>query len=257
VIARFVLLLIFLCLPFGWVQAAEFDHSHQPYAHVLKKSVKDSLVNYGALKSDHKDLNTYLDQLAGVPEKDFKKWSRSQQLSFLINLYNAQTLQLIINHYPLKSIKDIGNFLKGPWDQPVVRLFGKEITLNKLEHELLRKEYQEPRLHFVLVCAALGCPPLQEEPYLPDKLEQQFEDQGKRFLANRHKNSVNVHEHVIYLSPIFRWFEDDFVNKSGSVLAFVQPYFPLETTRALLKGGFKIRYTDYNWSLNDSSSQKH
>lgn len=246
----------------GWTQSfstgfsAEFDHTHSLYAKALKQFVKDGLVNYAALKSDPKDLNLYLDQLASVSEDRFKKWSQPQQIATLANLYNAQTIQLIVTHYPLKSIKDIGGLLKGPWKQPVVRLFGKVITLEDLEHGILRKDYAEPRLHFALVCAALGCPPIRGEPYDPENLDAQLEDQGKRFLAQKHKNSVDLAKKILNLSPIFKWFEEDFRKKTGTVLAFVQPYFPPEVSRELLKGGYKIEYTHYDWSLNDSSSKR-
>lgn len=233
-------------------QAKDFDHSHALFAQVLQKQVKDGWVHYRSLKSAPANLNAYLDQMASVQESEFKKWTRSQQLSFLINLYNASTLKLIIDHYPLKSIKDIGNILKGPWDQPVVRLFGQTVTLNHLEHNIIRKTYKDPRAHFVLVCAAKGCPPLSEEPYVPEKLEEQFTDQGKKFLGNLQKNSVDTSQKILYLSPIFDWFKDDFINKSGSVIAFVQPYFPPEQARELLKGNYKIKFTRYDWTLNDS-----
>jgi len=239
------------------VQAGNFEHSHGLYAHVLQKYVKNGWVNYRSLKSDLKDLNAYLNQMASVQESEFSKWTRSQKLAYLINLYNASTLHLIVDHYPLKSIKDIGNIFKGPWDQPVVRLFGEHVTLNHLEHNILRKKYDEPRSHFVLVCAAKGCPVLREEPYTPEKLEEQFTEQGKEFLSTEHKNSIDPVKHIVYLSPIFDWFDEDFIKKSGSVLAFVQPYFPQDKQRELLKGNFHIKYTHYDWSLNDSEKQEN
>lgn len=108
--------------------AGDFDHSHPSYGEVLGAFVKDGFVNYAALKTDRKELDTCLDQLAKVPEPEFKQWTKPQQVAFLINLYNAATLQLIIDHYPIKSIRDIGAMLRGPWKQPVVRLLGKQRT---------------------------------------------------------------------------------------------------------------------------------
>lgn len=236
--------------------ARSFDHTHTSYEGVLKRVVKDAFVDYAALKSDSSDLDRYLDTLAGVTEAHFKQWSREEQIAYLVNLYNAETLRLILNHYPLKSIKDIGSVLKGPWDQPVVRLFGETTTLNTIEHKILRKKYDEPRVHFALVCAARGCPPLRSEAYRADRLEEQFKDQGRMFLATAQKNSVDPARKEVSLSPIFKWFAGDFEKRAGSVLAFVKPYLPPDAASDLTEGGYKIRYTYYDWSLNDQQPDK-
>lgn len=230
------------------VNATEFDHTHARYGDVLKKFVSAGRVNYSALKADRQTLDLYLNELSAVSEAEFNVWPQAQRLSFLINLYNAQTLALIIDHYSVKSIKDIGSIFKGPWDQPVVHLWGKTMTLNTLEHEILRKQYQEPRIHFALVCAALGCPSLREEPYQALQLERQLEDQTRKFLADQNKNKIDNDGKIIHLSPIFKWFEEDFSKKSGSVLSFVQPYLP-EVSSDLSQ--YLIQYTDYDWSLNE------
>ncbi|MBI4397268.1 MAG: DUF547 domain-containing protein [Elusimicrobia bacterium] len=230
---------------------AAFDQGHALYARVLQRFVKDARVDYAALKADPKDLDQYLDQLAAVPEGEFQTWTKDQRLAYLLNLYNAQTLRLIIDHYPLKSIKDIGNFLKGPWDQPVVRLFGKTITLADLEHKIIRKQYGEPRVHFAMVCAAKGCPPLRNEPFVADRLSAQLDEQGRTFMADTKKNRMDVADNVLRLSPIFDWFKVDFIGKAGSVQAFVAPFFPKESFRKMLSDDYKIQYTDYDWSLNE------
>lgn len=234
-------------------QAEAFDHSHQLLSDILKQHVKDGVVNYAGLKAGRRELDRYLGRLAAAPEREFTNWSQPQQIAFLVNLYNAATLQLILDHYPVKSIKDIGSLLKGPWKQPVVRLFGQSVTLDHVEHEILRKKYEDPRVHFALVCAARGCPPLRTEAYAAERLEDQFEEQGRKFLSSPHKNHVDAANQTVYLSPIFKWFGDDFVKKSGSVLAFVRSYFP-EETQKLIREEFTIRYTDYDWSLNDSAA---
>lgn len=230
--------------------AAEFDQPHALFDVVLKQYVKNARVDYEGLKAHPQDLNRYLDQVAGVSKTDFKKWSEPQQIAFLSNAYNAYTLRLIIDHYPLKSIKDIGSIFNGPWDQPVVKLFGETITLNTLEHKILRIDYSEPRIHFALVCAAKGCPPLRNEAYVGARLEEQLVDQAKAFLAESTKNRIAAFERVVYLSPIFKWYGRDFEKKSGSVLAALKPYWPEEAPAGLAKGDFKIRYTDYDWTLN-------
>ena len=230
------------------VAAADFDQSHTIFDGVLKQYVKNARVDYAALKAHPLDLNRYLDQVAAVSKTDFKKWSEPQQIAFLSNAYNAYTLRLIIDHYALKSIKDIGNAFKGPWDQPMVKLFGQTITLSTVEHKILRVDYAEPRLHFVLVCAARGCPPLRGEAYVGTRLEGQLVDQAKQFLAEATKNRIEATKRTVYLSPIFKWYGGDFEKKSGSVLAVLKPYWP---GKAIATDGFKIRYTDYDWSLNE------
>ncbi len=232
--------------------AAQLDQSHELFDQVLKKYVKDGLVNYSALKAHPEELDRYLDQVAAVPEADFKQWTEKQQLAFLINAYNAFTLRLIIDHYPVKSIKDIGSVLSGPWSQPVVRLFGVATTLDYLEHKLLRKNYAEPRIHFALVCAARSCPPLRGEAYQASRLDEQLDDQARKFLATPTRNRVEASERVVHLSPVFKWFAGDFEKKSGSVLEFLKPYWPEPARAELEQGGFKIRYTTYDWSLNDA-----
>lgn len=230
--------------------ACAFDHSHALFSNVLASHVTNGLVNYRALKQNPGQLHSYLAQLDAVREADFKSWSREQQLAFLINLYNASVLKLIIQHYPVKSIKNIGGWLGRVWDVDVVPLFGNLNGLGYLEHELIRK-YNEPRIHFALVCGALGCPELRAEPYLPEKLDAQLTDQGRRFFRDRSKNRVDAGNETIYLSPIFKWFADDFKRQSGSVFKFVQTYRP-----DLPPGTWKIRYSDYDWSLNDSSPRR-
>lgn len=239
-----------IALSSQFTAAADFDHSHALFDRVLKRYVHDAAVDYPALKTAPQELDAYLNLLSGVSESDFKHWPEPQQITFLLNAYNAFTLKLIVDHYPVKSIKDIGSFLKGPWDQPVVRLFGKTLTLATIEHKILRQQYAEPRIHFAMVCAARGCPPLRSEAYRADQLDRQLDDQARQFLATPGKNRVDAAERVVYLSPIFKWFSGDFEKKSGSVMAFVQPYFPETARRALEQGHVKIEYTDYDWSLN-------
>ena len=230
--------------------AAEFDDTHALFTGVLERHVRNARVDYAALKARPSDLNRYLDQVARVSRTEFKRWSGPRQIAFLSNAYNAHTLRLIIEHYPVKSIKDIGGLLNGPWDQPVVKLFGETITLNTLEHKILRKDYDEPRLHFALVCAAKGCPPLRGEAYVGARLEEQLVDQARQFLAEPGKNRIAATERAVYLSPVFKWYGGDFEKKHGSVLAALKPYWP-DKSGALVQDDFKIRYTDYDWSLNE------
>lgn len=221
--------------------AQQFDHTHADYDLIVKNYVTNGKVAYKSLKKDSKPLTDYLDRLGAIHETQFKGWRESERLAFLFNLYNASTLKLIVDNYPVKSIKDIGNLLKGPWDQPVVNLWGKKITLNKLEHGILRKEYTEPRMHMALVCAAKGCPPLRGEAYTAEKLNGQLDDQSRIYLSSSAGLSINQAKGVVYISSIFKWYADDF----RSVPEFISRY----ASRPINK--LKIKYIDYDWSLNE------
>jgi hypothetical protein len=238
--------------------AADFNQLHAAFDAQLKQNVKSGRVNYSALKANPKPLDDYLAELAVVSENDFNKWPKKERLAFLINLYNGSTLKLIVNHYPIKSIKKIGGLFSSPFDQPAVRAFGKTMTLNQLEHGIIRPQYHEPRVHFALVCAAKGCPPLRSEAYLGSRLDEQLDNQAKIFLANPEKNRVE--DHTVFLSPIFKWYGDDFTKKYGSVLNFVRQYFSQNDAKSLrtattAQDEFKIKYTDYDWSLNDTADK--
>lgn len=236
--------------------AADFDHTHALLDKVLKGFGHAGLVNYTALQASPAELDGYLDQLAIVRQEDFRTWTENQQLAFLINLYNATTLRLIITHYPVRGIKDIGGALTGPWEMPVVRVFGKKVSLGEIETKMLRKDFDEPAIHLALVRAARGSPELRNAPYVADRLPEQFVDQGRRFLSNPAWNSVDVRNRTIFLSPVFKWYRDDFVKRSGSVLEFVQFYLSPELADALGQGEFKIKYTIFDWSLNDFKAEK-
>jgi len=241
--------------PASRLPASAFDHSHSIYGRVLNAYVLEGSVDYAALKKNPGDLNAYLDRLASVSEEEFRAWSETQRIAFLTNLYNAATLKLIIDHYPVKSIRKIGVPWKGPWKQEVVRLFGDAVTLDHVEHDLLRKDYKEPRIHFALVCAARSCPPLRREPYVPDRLDDQLADQGRIFLNDSSKNRVDLERRIVYLSKIFEWFRGDFEEHSGSVLAFVLPYFPDFDSKRIRGETFMIEYLDYDWGLNDREAE--
>ncbi len=259
---------VFLVVAFlgsaSFANAMDFDHTHSLYNGVVKAHVVDGLVNYAALKADAKALDQYLTGLAAVSEKPFKSWDKARRLAFLFNLYNATTLRLILDHYPVKSIKDIGSFFKGPWDQPVVRLFGKTITLNALEHGILRKHYNEPRLHLALVCAAKGCPPLRSEAYTAERLNEQLDDQSRRFMGNSANFRIDRGKGSVYFSALFNWYGNDFRGKYSpsagfiglneterAVANFCARYISEADRNYLEAGGYTVKFLDYDWSLNE------
>lgn len=228
-------------------QAWSFDQSHAAYGKLLEGHVVQSGVKYAELKKEQPALKTYLNTLATVSRDEFGAFNRNEQLAFLINLYNATTLDVVLDHYPIKSFKDEIGGDKGPWKIPTVRMMGSKFSLDDLEHKLIRERYEEPRIHFALNCASDGCPPLRNEPFVGDKLEEQLEEQTKLFLADRSANSYKNGK--LKLSPIFDWFKVDFIKKSGSVQSYVNSYFPEKT---ITKANTEISYSDYGWGLNDA-----
>jgi len=211
------------------------------YDGVLKTFVEDGRVDYQGLKADSLPLTQYLLLAGQVPEAEFNAWTEPQRLAFLVNLYNAATLQLILDHYPIQSIRDIRVRFKGPWDQPVINLFGKTITLNRLEHGIIRKQYDEPRVHMVLVCAAKGCPILRSEAYTAEKLDAQLGDQSRQYLSTPAGLIINRAKGEVRISSIFKWYGKDF----PSVASFIEQYSGQNLA------GLKIRYLNYDWSLNE------
>ncbi len=207
---------------------------------ILKKQVVDGRVDYRALVADPKPLADYLKHAGQIPESEFKSWGETRQLAFLINLYNASTLQLIVDRYPVKSIKEIKRRFKGPWDQPVVPRFGKMVTLNELEHKIIRPQYNDPRVHMALVCAAKGCPILRSEAYTAEKLDEQLDDQSRRYLATPAGLVIDRKRGTASISAIFKWYGGDF----ASVSTFIGKHSGESIA------GLKIRYLSYDWSLN-------
>lgn len=232
--------------------ADPLEESNRLYENVLKQYLNDGLVDYAGIKSNPHDLDKYLAQTSLVTKEEFSKWNKDEQLAFLINLYNAQTLDLVANNYPVASIKDIAQSSGGPWEQPVVSLFGERITLNALEHEVIRANYPDARVHFALVCAALSCPVLINTPYQASEIDTQLNEQTKVFLMDKDKNSIDIKAKVLRLSPIFDWFKEDFIKQSGSVVTFVNPFFENE-----VNNDFRIEYSNYDWTLNDFTTKKN
>ncbi len=219
--------------------------SHQQWDKLLKKHVnKTGLVNYKGFQKDKGELTEYLKTLSdNAPQKS---WSKNDQKAFWINAYNAFTVDLILQKYPVKSIKDIaGKIYKinTPWDIKFIKIGGKTYDLNNIEHGILRKEFDDPRIHFALVCASISCPRLRDEAYTGNELEDQLEDAGKEFLNDKSKNNITVGK--AQLSKYFSWYKGDFTD-NGSLADFINKY---STTKMTSKT--KIESLDYNWSLNE------
>jgi hypothetical protein len=228
--------------------AAPFDHS--AFDRLLKAHVTaDGSVDYDAF-ARAPSFPGYLDQLSRARPDAL---SREEQLAFWINAYNAYTIQLVNAHGERESIRNINKTLgvvkaMGPWKEEMVRAGGLVTSLDFVEHEIIRKRFAEPRIHFALVCAAVSCPPLRTEAYTGARLEAQLEDQARLFIARSpERNRIDVAAGTAYLSPIFGWFKDDF----GDLGRFLARYVDDPAARALLQSGkFTIVETKYDWSLN-------
>ena len=220
--------------------------NHDTWDVLLKAYVKNGHVDYGALYKTSGPLNNYLTLLQSqAPSAD---WSSNERLAYWINAYNAFTIQIILDHYPVKSIKDIGDKVQIPlinstWDIKFINIGGKELSLNDIEHRILRQEFNEPRIHFAIVCASKSCPPLRSEAYSPEKIDEQLEDQAIDFVNDKTNN--HTAESHIEISKIFNWFEGDFT-KEGSLIDFLNKY-----SQTRIDANAAINYLDYDWSLND------
>ncbi|QHW00468.1 DUF547 domain-containing protein [Spirosoma endbachense] len=221
---------------------------HGSYDRLLKKYVNEKgLVNYKGFKADEKELKKYLDVISNNPPTD--KWSKNDQMAYWINAYNAYTIQLILNHYPVSSIKDIGSrikipFVTTPWASKFFKIGGEEMSLDNIEHGTLRKKFNEPRIHFALVCAARSCPRLRNEAYEGDKLIAQLDDQGSDFLNNPAKNAITPQK--ASLSKYFDWYKGDWKENNKSIEYWVNQY-----SKTKINKDTPISFLDYNWALNE------
>lgn len=216
------------------------NNIHLLWDELLKKHVSDNgNVNYEGFKSDHKKLLYYIYVLSLVNKNEnFNKLSKNEKLAYWINLYNALTIDLIVRHYPIKSIKDI----KNPWKQRLWIDSNLKYNLDEIEHDILRK-MNEPRIHFAIVCASISCPKLQNQAYTADLIETQLTKATKEFLADNTKNEIGKNE--LKLSKIFKWFNKDF-ETNGTVIDFINQY-----TTTTISEDAKINYKNYNWNLNE------
>ena len=228
--------------PVTWANTVA-DHSI--YAELLNKYVINGKVDYAGFKSEEAKLDRYLKLLEAV---DSKSLSQNEQFAFYANAYNAWTIKLILSRYPdVKSIKDLGSLFKSPWKKEIVRLEGRVMSLDNVEHDILRPRFKDPRVHFAINCAAISCPPLRNEPYRGDILNDQLNDSTRSFLNDPRGYRFNGND--FYVSRIFKWFAEDFDN---DVLGFYLKYAQedlkqkLETNRDKIK----IKYLDYDWGLN-------
>ena len=218
---------------------------------MLGAYVTDGMVDYNAFQHDPR-FATYLAQLGRVQAGSL---ARNEQLAYWINVYNAYTIQLLNSRKQRTSIRNInkvlGVTLKSPWAEPIVRADRRTLTLDDVEHEIIRKQFKDPRIHVALVCAAMGCPPLRSEAFTAERVDAQLDDQARRFLAQRAKNRVDVKSGTVHGSPIFTWYRDDFGGTLEGVGAFWAKYLPAGPEQALVRSGkFTWVDTEYDWRIN-------
>ena len=222
-----------------------FDHNHSNFDILLKKYVKNGMVDYKGIKTEEEKLNLYLNELSLVSLKEYSSFSKEEKISFLINAYNAFTIKLILDNYPLTSIRKIGFLPGAAWKTDFFSLLGEKRNLDWIEHSKLRVDFEEPKIHFAIVCASIGCPPLASTAYIPKTLNSQLQSSMEIFLADKSKNKYDSSINTLFVSKIFDWFSGDFT-KNSSLISFIKSGMKIE-----IPEDAKIKYTDYNWNLNE------
>lgn len=256
--------LTLLAITLGYTATANaFDHTYFAWDAITKKNVHwladkvQSRVDYAKLKQEG-TVSQVTKDFSAVTQPEFDTWSNHQQMAFLINAYNAFTVELVLTKYPdLHSIKDLGSLFESPWKQEFFTLLGAQRHLDWIEHGMLRARYQDPRVHTAIVCASIGCPALSSDAYTASKLDQQLNDGMQRFLSDRSRN--RYHEGKLEVSSIFKWFKEDF-EKGNAGFYRVEDVFARYAERMtdnpqvqaqIRAKSLRVTFLDYDWSLND------
>ena len=260
------MLIMFLCCVAvfasddGDVSKPEFDHTHGAFTTVLEAYVGDGLVSYDRLTKNREALDAYITSLLAVSHDRYKHFSTNERLAFLINAYNAFTIDLILQHYPVSSILDIPN----AWDDHEWVLLDSSRTLNHIEHEIIRKEFHEPLIHFALVCAARACPKLPSYAFRADSLDNQLKSSAEAFIRDDSRNRLVRESSILHLSKIFEWYGEDFVSRWGdspvpdarmtavdrSLVGVFQAYGTVDDSLFLTAHPVAIHFLEYDWGLN-------
>ena len=255
-----------------------FDYSL--YARTLSAYADNNgMVDYKGLKKNRINLDLFVKTMGDLNKKKFDSWNEDQKIAFLVNAYNALTLRVIIDNYPIKP----GGFfarrryphnslrqIDGVWDEITFKVMGQDMTLEYIEHKILRKKFNQPYIHMALVCAAMSCPKLRNKPYTGNKLKEQFENQTRNFISNTKKFKIDRSKKRVYLSSIFKWFDDDFEktyktskkefpghdSEERAVLDFIAAHLSKQDREYLKNTKTKIKYLDYDWSLNEQKGKQ-
>ncbi len=243
-----ILLILFSCQSPVVGMAGSTPPSHQLWNELLKSNVKpDGQVDYKGFIREKPKLEKYL-KLLSENAPDRKTWSKNEQLAYWINVYNAFTVKLIVDFYPTKSIRDLGPRIKIPlikdvWHYKFFKIAGVEMSLDEVEHSILRKEFEEPRIHFAINCASVSCPPLLNEAFVVANLENQLTRMATTFINDPTRNKISSQS--AQLSPIFSWFKGDFTKK-GTLIEFLNRY-----AKVKLSPNARVTFMEYNWNLNE------
>jgi hypothetical protein len=249
--------------------AFAFDQRHAAWSALLAEHVvvsadgNSSRVRYAGMQADRARLRSYLDTLSAVGEADYRGWPKAQRLAFLINAYNAFTVELVLTRYPaLASIKELGSVFQSPWKRKFFTLLGKERSLDDVEHGLIRAPgaFDEPRIHVAVVCASVGCPMLRAEAYTAERLDAQLEDGMRRFLSDNTRNRFDAARGRLQVSKIFDWYGKDFEHGHQGFdslrTTFARYGQALATSPAAVAriraGDYVLEHLDYDWRLNDA-----
>jgi hypothetical protein len=247
---RLLPLLLFI-LFFNGCKVSDYASNSKPVEHsiwdsLLQKHVTEKgLVNYEGFVADSTRLNNYLDLLRQNHPNE-KHWSSEERLAYWINAYNAFTVKLVADHYPVGSIKDIKNgipFVNTVWDIKFIEIEGQTYDLNNIEHGIIRPKFNEPPIHFAVNCAAISCPKLSNRAYTPKKLDAQLTRAAKSFLADEDKNKLS--SDAVQFSKIFTWYGGDFKKDGQTLMGYINQYAPIE-----VNADATVSYLEYNWDLN-------
>ena len=246
-------------------QEEPFDHDHEAWTAILEDVLEGGLVDYRGLRESPEALDAYLEQLAATTPEQHASWSREERFAFWINAYNAFTVQLIRDRGPVRSIKKLGGLFTTPWEIKFIPMpafdperKGKPITLDEIEHELVRPVFRDARVHAAVNCASLSCPPLRAEAFRAETLEAQLDEQVRAWLLDPGRNRLEPEDGRVRISKIFDWYESDFTagregRDSKRVLLWIADHVDDEGLAARLRRGartLRVRHLDYDWSIN-------
>jgi hypothetical protein len=244
----FFIFLIFGCQSQVPGMAGTTPPNHEPWNQLLKAHISPlGIVDYKGFIRDKTKLEAYLKTISeNAPDR--KTWSKNEQLAYWINAYNAFTVKLISDNYPVESIRDLGPTFKIPlindvWHYKFFKIGGQESSLDEIEHSILRKEFEEPRIHFAINCASVSCAPLLNEAFTASKIDAQLGKVAKTFINDKTRNKIAAN--AVEISSLFSWFKGDFT-KNGSVIDFLNKYSSVK-----ISPDAKVSYLNYNWNLNE------
>jgi YD repeat-containing protein len=234
------------------------DHRYDAYGRLVARVVNGARVDYRALASSRPELDAIAAAFDAPETKDLPQWPTAEQMAFWINAYNVFTLRAIVDHYPIRapwftigprnSIRQID----GVWTTLTWRAAGRDVTLDDIEHKILRPAFKDPRVHMAINCASVGCPPLSAEPYVAARLDAQLDAASRRYLAS--PQGTRIDGDRLKVSSIFKWYGEDFGTPADrAVLAFVARFGPPAAAELAASGRARLAFLDYDWSLNDTA----